>query len=302
MARILIHLRDPEVLKTVIDGLANAKHTVTPVDDLGREAGPAAAAENILGQPADLVIMDYWPEDAAGVKLLQTLADEPGRPEFIFIESGEIPHAEALMALNEGARAILPRAVSAVALQRYVERAVSGAGRSRSRAQEDGAESPAAARLEEQMGFLRLKNAGFQKLIAHLLATPVSTQARKVLVVSDSPYQLDMLKKMLGEHGFAVLTAGSPTDGLDLALAERPRIIVSDLELEGQTGLEFCQTVKFTHKIIPCYFVICTANQDKIAKVLTPGNGVDDCLIKPSGQSQNDTAEFISRVALGLLL
>ncbi len=302
MARILIHLRDPEVLKTVIDGLAGTRHTVTPVDDLGREAGPAAAAENVLAHEADLVVMDYWPEDAAGVKFLQTLADEPGRPEFIFVESeGEIPHAEALMALNEGARALLPRAVSAVALRRYAERALSGAGRSRSRNRE-GAESPASARLEEQMGFLRLKNAGFQKLIAHLLAAPVSAQARKVLVVSDSPYQLEMLKKMLEEHNFAVLTAGSPADGLNLALGERPRIIVSDLELEGQTGLEFCQAVKFTHQIIPCYFVICTANQDKIAKVLTPGNGVDDCLVKPSGQSQSDTAEFISRVALGLLL
>jgi DNA-binding response OmpR family regulator len=85
-----------------------------------------------------------------------------------------------------------------------------------------------------------------------------------------------------------------------VALSENPRIIVSDLELEGGSGLEFCQSVKFTHKITPCHFVICTANQTRFAKVMTPGNGVDDCLLKPSGT--HDTQEFIARVAMGLLL
>jgi hypothetical protein len=39
---------------------------------------------------------------------------------------------------------------------------------------------------------------------------------------------------------------------LALALAERPRIVVSGMEFEGQTGVEFCQTLKFTNKYVPC--------------------------------------------------
>jgi hypothetical protein len=33
---------------------------------------------------------------------------------------------------------------------------------------------------------------------------------------------------------------------------------------------------------------------------MVPGNGVDDCIVKPAGQS--DQIDFVSRVALGLLV
>ncbi|MDR1043559.1 MAG: response regulator [Candidatus Adiutrix sp.] len=301
MARIILSLNDEKILKEVEKALAETRHEVRILGDLSYEQGLKAVADRIMAETPDVVIMDYWPEDAASVKLMQTATDLAERPEFILIENEENTGREqVLMALNEGARAFLPHKFQIPALLNYVERSISGPGRLRFKALENYVPEAAVNRLEKQLGVLRGKSHSFQKLIAHLLINPVIAQARKTLVVSDSPYQLELLKKILDDHNFQTLTASNPDDGLNIAMKERPHIIVSDLELEGQTGLDFCQAVKFTHRLIPCYFIICTANQDKIEKVMTPGNGVDDCLVKSSGQ--NDTMDFVSRVALGLLL
>ncbi|UQZ89060.1 hypothetical protein C4J81_07555 [Deltaproteobacteria bacterium Smac51] len=302
MARVIVSLIDEQIRDIVTKALAETKHEVITIEPLDPAEGFSAVADKIMAQEAEVIILDYWSDDAASVKLMQAVIDLVQRPEFIFIEGvGEDTEREqVLMAINEGARAFLPNDFKPNALVSYVERAISGPGRLRPKGaspQENGA---AIAHLEETLGDMRIKTSSFQKLVTYLLSTTVSAQNRKVLVVSDSPYQLELLKKFLEEHNFVTLTASNPADGLAIAMKERPRIVVSDLELEGQTGLEFCQTLKFTNKLIPCYFIICTANQDKVSKVMAPGNGVDDCIIKPSGQS--DQINFISRVALGLLL
>ena len=301
MARILLCLSD-ENAAAAAGALTETRHIVAQIPPLNPADGLEAVTATIMAQDADVVVMDYWPEDAASVKLMQIITEQADRPEFIFVEtaSGPVEREQVLMAFNEGARAFLPLKFQPSALINYVERAASGPGRLRAQLIEHYRRNEAASGLEEQLGALRIRTVSFQKLISYLLSTPGGAQHRKTLVVSDSPYQLELLKKILDEHNIPVLTASNPADGLKIAMSERPRIIVSDLELEGQTGLEFCQAVKFTNKLIPCYFIICTANQDKISKVMTPGNGVDDCLIKPSGQS--DTVDFISRVALGFLL
>ncbi|MDR2947478.1 MAG: response regulator [Candidatus Adiutrix sp.] len=302
MSKILLCLSDENTATAAAEALAATKHSVSQIPSLSPDDGLPKVAETILEHKSDVVVMDYWPEDAAGIKLMQIVTEQSVRPEFIFIEMPTSPaeREQVMMALNEGACAFLPLNFRPAALVNYVERAAAGPGRLRSKILEHYCQDLEAQRLEEQLGELRSRAHSFQKLIAYLLTAPAAAQQRKTLVVSDSPYQLEMLKKILDDYNIPSLTASNPTDGLKIAVSERPRIIVSDLELEGQTGIEFCQAVKFTNKIVPCHFIICTANQDKIAKVMTPGNGVDDCLLKPSGQS--DTVDFISRAALGFLL
>ncbi|MDR0881090.1 MAG: response regulator [Candidatus Adiutrix sp.] len=304
MARVLLSLTDQAVLQNVETALAETKHVCSRLENPGPTDSPETVAGRIMAQEPQVVVMDYQPEDAASVKLMQAVTELTSHPEFIFIETeAKAEREQVMMALNEGARAFLPRKFEPAALRNYVERAASGPSRLRLKVQEAagaGDEEAVIHRLEALCGDLRIKTNSFQKLISYLLTTPASTQPRKVLVVSDSPYQLEMLKKILEDYNFQPLTASNPNDGLNLALSEKPHLIISDLELDGQNGIEFCQALKFTHKLIPCYFIICTANQDKISLVMTQGNGVDDCLIKPSGQS--DTEDFISRVALGLLL
>jgi len=308
MAKILMSLADESLAARAAGALEGKQHELAPLEGLQPAARRLetlqAATRAIVEAQGDVVMIDYWPEDDASVKLMQMVSEEDAlnHPAFIFFEApGHLaPREEVLMVLNEGGYAFLTADCQPAAISNYVERALVGPGRLRPRARAPYDTDATIQGLEESLGQLRARNLGFQKVIAHLLSTPLSVQNRKVLVVSDSTYQQDMLRKTLEDHNFQVLTAQNPADALNVAQNESPRIIVSDLELEGQTGLEFCQAVKFTNKIGPCHFVICTANKKKLAKIMTPGNGVDDCLLKPSGE--HDNLDFVSRVAMGLLL
>ncbi len=303
MAKIFLSLKDNELAAKIIEALNETKHQAEAVQAFEPNVSLTQIANQIVELNADVVIIDYWPEDAFSVKLMQTVADEMTRPAFIFLENQTSPPTDReqfMMAFNEGAFAILPPDFSLPALLNYIERSLSGPGRLRFKAQNPAQSEEAILALEEELGQTRTKSTNFQKLIAHLLAG--SALDRRVLLISDSIYQLELLKKILTEHNFQVLTAQNSDDALAIATGERPRLIVCDFELGGQTGIELCQAIKFTHKVIPCYFVICTANQAKFSQAMTPGNGVDDCVLKPSGQSQHDAIDFVSRVALGLLI
>jgi DNA-binding response OmpR family regulator len=249
----------------------------------------------------DLVIMDYIGEDEASVKVLQNVSELEPKINFIFVDSlGQAERDNIMLAFNEGVRAFLPTDISSVGLVNYVTRVLDGPSRFRADYDhEDGAISSRQA--DERLSRVMVHLDSSQKLVAYLLSTPLSSQPRRVLVLSDSAYQRELLKKHLEDHNFVVLTASTYDEAVNLTLAEKPRIVVSDYTLEdGKNGVDFCKTLKFTHKYGPVYFVVCTASMEKISVIMVPGNGVDDCVLKPSPSSSLN--EFMASVAVGLLL
>lgn len=290
------------LVRTTLSSHLKEKYTLQEGSAPDPSQGIESISSEILTMAPEVVIMDYCSEDALSVKILQEVIDRNERIGFVFVDSsGQADRENIMMAVNEGAQAFIPVNISKVALQNYVNRAISGPLRLRT--QEDVHEA-SEQRLEGvsqrlTIASTRLKNS--EKLIAYLLSTPLGSQPRKVLILSDSPYQRELLKKHLEDSNFVVLTASAIGEAVSLTLSEKPRIIISDYELDdGKTGIDFCKEIKFVNKYTPCYFVVCTAGEDKIPAVMTPGNGVDDCLLKPASQSALN--EFLARVALGLIV
>ena len=60
--------------------------------------------------------------------------------------------------------------------------------------------------------------------------------APRVLVVEDNPVNLELVTELLEQEGCQVLSAQSAEDGLRLAAAERPDLVLMDLQLPGMTG------------------------------------------------------------------
>jgi two-component system cell cycle response regulator len=56
------------------------------------------------------------------------------------------------------------------------------------------------------------------------------------LVVEDNPVNLELVTELLEQEGCQVLSAQSAEDGLRLAAAERPDLVLMDLQLPGMTG------------------------------------------------------------------
>ncbi len=300
MAKIIVGLADPGMRDEVCSGLRLKRYDVAVHVPEGEAETPKELAARLIAEQADVAILDYIVEDAESVKMLQASTDHADLPRFIFVLPEGAPVSHILMAVNEGASALIEQPLNIESLVNYVGRAISGP--SRFRYERDKGETLAAdfAVMERDAKILATQIASNRKLISFLMSTPLASQHRTAMLVSDSAYQRDSLKKLFEDHGFHVFLAHNPEEGTAVALEEKPRIVISDLEMEGKNGIEFCHDLKINHKFMPCFFVICTANREKIDKVMAPGNGVDGCVLKPSTESDNQ--ELIATAAMGLLL
>jgi len=67
---------------------------------------------------------------------------------------------------------------------------------------------------------------------------------RKILYVEDNEDNVYMLKTRLTRRGFTVLVAGDGAEGVSLAAAEQPELILMDLSLPVLDGWEATRRIK----------------------------------------------------------
>ncbi|MDR2391464.1 MAG: response regulator [Planctomycetota bacterium] len=298
MAEIALSLADEKERIRVAAGLRQRGYGVSFLSPAASGGNHETAAREIVGSGADVLVTDYHADDAISVKTLQAAAESEKSPHFIFVLPEATPIQHILMAVNEGADAFLERPVRLDALANYIERAIKGP--SRRRGEENREAVLHIEAKENETKLLRRRLSASCRLISYLLSVPKSSQKRTVLIVSDSAYQRDSLKKLFEDHEFQTDWASGPKDGLPIALEKRPRIVVSDLEMEGKNGMEFCRELKIVHRLIPCHFVICTSAIEKYDQIMAPGNGVDACISKPENEEGNRI--LVAGAAMGLLL
>jgi len=102
----------------------------------------------------------------------------------------------------------------------------------------------------------------------------------KVLLVEDNRELLNLLSKIL-ESRFQVIQAYDGKNGLELALAHLPDIVVSDVLMPRMSGIEFCQELKANPRTAHIPFVLLTAISSEDTKIDSFDIGVDDYLTKP---------------------
>jgi two-component system, cell cycle response regulator DivK len=64
------------------------------------------------------------------------------------------------------------------------------------------------------------------------------TERPDVLIVEDNPRNLKLARDILNHAGYRTLEAETAEDGLALARAERPRLVLMDVQLPGIDGVE----------------------------------------------------------------
>jgi twitching motility two-component system response regulator PilH len=105
--------------------------------------------------------------------------------------------------------------------------------------------------------------------------------ASKVLVVDDSPAELQNLKSILSDAGCVVSTATSGSEAVKKALAEKPNVIFMDVIMPDMDG--FAATRELSNnaatKSIPVVFV--TSKSQKADKVWAQMQGGKGFVTKP---------------------
>ncbi len=66
----------------------------------------------------------------------------------------------------------------------------------------------------------------------------------RILVVDDEESNLKVLDRLLGKAGYAVSTASSGPQALDVLRADQPELVLTDLKMPGMDGLELLKAVR----------------------------------------------------------
>lgn len=111
-------------------------------------------------------------------------------------------------------------------------------------------------------------------------AASAADEPRTVLVIEDEKKIRDIVHDALCEPADTWCNAGTGAEGLAIAAAERPDLIVLDLGLPDMDGLEVCRRLR---AITTAPIVVLSARHTERDKVTLLDAGADDYVTKPFG-------------------
>jgi two-component system KDP operon response regulator KdpE len=113
-----------------------------------------------------------------------------------------------------------------------------------------------------------------------------------ILVIDDEPQILRALRTILSAHKYRVTVAQTGEQGLALAAAEHPDIIILDLGLPDMDGITVCAHLREWTEIPIIILSVRDQEQDKVKAL---DKGADDYLVKPFG-----IEELLARIRVAL--
>lgn len=105
--------------------------------------------------------------------------------------------------------------------------------------------------------------------------------AKKVLVVDDSPTDLQMLSTLLKRQGYDVVTAIDGEDAIDKAVANKPPLVVLDIILPKMNGFQVCRHLKTSEETRGIKVILVSSKNQESDKFWGLKQGADDYIGKP---------------------
>jgi two-component system response regulator VicR len=115
---------------------------------------------------------------------------------------------------------------------------------------------------------------------------------RKILIVDDEKNIVDIVKYNLRKEGYETLEAYDGEEGLELALAHNPELILLDIMMPKIDGYEVCRRIR---EKMQTPIIMLTARAEEVDKVMGFELGADDYVTKPFG-----VRELMARVKANL--
>jgi CheY-like chemotaxis protein len=103
----------------------------------------------------------------------------------------------------------------------------------------------------------------------------------RILIVEDNEMNLDMLSRRLERRGYETIAATDGLRGVELALAERPDLILMDMRLPGLDGWEATRRIKVNSETSKIPIIALTAHAIAGDREKALESGCDEYEAKP---------------------
>src|SRR5450432_3496452 len=113
-----------------------------------------------------------------------------------------------------------------------------------------------------------------------------------ILIVDDEPQIRRVMRTTLSSNGYTVIEARSGEEALEVVRAERPDLVLLDVNMPGIGGLEACREIRDKSDIA---IIMLTVRNTEHDKVLALDAGADDYVVKPFSME-----ELLARIRAAL--
>ena len=104
---------------------------------------------------------------------------------------------------------------------------------------------------------------------------------QKILVVDDDPDIVELLEYNLKKEGYEVKTASDGHEGLQAARDFRPDLILLDIMMPRQDGIETARLIRNDNDLRDTYILFLTARSEEYSEIAAFEVGADDYITKP---------------------
>jgi two-component system alkaline phosphatase synthesis response regulator PhoP len=107
--------------------------------------------------------------------------------------------------------------------------------------------------------------------------------AKKILVVDDEEYIVELLQMNLKQQGYVPICAYSGIEAIEKAQKMKPDLILLDIMMPDMDGFETCRKLREDHLLKNIPIIMLSAKSEETDKVIGLGVGADDYITKPFG-------------------
>ena len=104
---------------------------------------------------------------------------------------------------------------------------------------------------------------------------------RRILVIDDDPTLLKLIQGVLTSHSFEVLTSFDAPNGLELAMKQKPDLIILDVMMPIINGFNICRLMKSQKTLKHIPIVLLTSRSTQADHNIGTEVGADAYFSKP---------------------
>lgn len=112
------------------------------------------------------------------------------------------------------------------------------------------------------------------------------TSVGTILIVEDSPSELELMSHYLQESGYKVVKANGAKEAIEKIKTEEPNVVITDLVMPGMSGFELCRYLKKNPDTQKVPIVVCSSKNQEIDRLWAMRQGAQAYVTKPYTREQ----------------